>query len=103
MAELLFSQEADATLTRLEADPAQQLLVGRLHAALDLLEADPGLALCRRRRFALIDLWGKAVAVGDEDWLILWEPGHQSDTVVVHTIAPAPRRVSLHICTDWVP
>ena len=90
MAELLFSEQADATLTRLEADPSHQLLGGRLHSALDLLEADPVSAACRRRRFALIDLWGMAVAANGEDWLILWEPGHQRDTVVVHAIAPAP-------------
>lgn len=69
-AERLFSEQAEATLTG--------------------LEADLGSAACRRRRFALIDLWGMAVAANGEDWLILWEPDHQSDAVVVHAIALAP-------------
>lgn len=96
MAELLFSEQADDALTRLEADPSRALLTGRLHPALDLLEADPGSAACRRRRYALIDLWGMTVTADGEDLLILWEPGPGAvpgtvpGTIVVHAITPAP-------------
>lgn len=91
MAELLFDEEADALLTRLENDPAADKLVGRLHSALDRLEADPGDAWCRRRRFQTIALWGIGVVSNDEEWLILWEYSNDTDdAVIVHAIVPAP-------------
>lgn len=89
MATLLFSPEADELLNRLEADPAERRCAGRIHTALDRLEADPGDARNRRRQFTTIDLWGIAVTCGDDEWLILWEPGDH-DTVIVHQIVPAP-------------
>lgn len=94
MAELLFSEQADAQLDELEADPARQLLVGRLHTALDQLERDPGAAECRRRRFPNIGVWGISVVADGDEWLILWEPGDATtttqDTVIVRAITPAP-------------
>ncbi|HVM53808.1 MAG TPA: type II toxin-antitoxin system RelE/ParE family toxin [Acidimicrobiales bacterium] len=89
MATLVFSPEADDELTRLESDPRRHRLAARLNTALDALEANPGDAHNRRRRFDTIGLWGIAVVAGDEEWLILWEPG-DGDDVVVHHIIPAP-------------
>jgi hypothetical protein len=89
VAELLFSPEADAVLTRMEADESQRGCAGRLNVALDLLEADPGDARNRRRRFQTLGLWGIAVVCGDDEWLILWEP-QDDEVVVVHHIVPAP-------------
>lgn len=89
MAELAFSPEADDVLTRLEADGDRRHCAARLNAALDALEADPGDARNRRRRVNTIGLWGIAVTCGDDEWLILWEPG-EDDVVIVHHIVPAP-------------
>lgn len=89
MAELLFSPEADTVLAHMEADERQRRCAARLNSALDLLEADPGDARNRRRRFNTIGLWGIAVVCGDEEWLILWEPGDDG-AVIVHHIIPAP-------------
>jgi hypothetical protein len=88
VAELVFSPEADAVLTSIEADDSQRHCAARLNSALDLLEADPGGARNRRRRFNTIGLWGIAVTCGDDEWLILWEP--RDDVVMVHHIVPAP-------------
>lgn len=76
-------------LSVLEADPSQAGLAARLHHALDQLEADPRSADCRRRRYQNIDLWGIPVVDGNEEWLILWEPG-DDDSVIVQAITPAP-------------
>jgi hypothetical protein len=89
VAELVFSPEADQVLSRLEADEIQRGCAARLNSALDLLEADPGDVRNRRRRFNTIGLWGIGVVCGDEEWLILWEPG-DDDVVIVHHVIPAP-------------
>ena len=88
MSELLFSTEADTTLSRMEADESQRHCAGRINTALDLLETDPGNERNRRRRFHTIGLWGIAVLCGDDEWLILWET--HDDNVVVRHIIPAP-------------
>ena len=88
MTDLLFSAEADETLTRMEADEGQRHCVGRIHTALDRLETDPGNERNRRRRIHTIGLWGIAVLCGDDEWLILWEA--DDDNVVVRHIVPAP-------------
>lgn len=89
MPELVFSEQADEMLSELESDPTRALLVARIHSELDVLEADPGAAECRRRRFENIGLWGIPVAANDEDWLILWEPRSDDETLVA-AITPAP-------------
>ena len=89
MTDLSFSPEANELLDRLEADPSQLRLAGRLNSALDRLEADPGAAENRRRRFHTLDLWGIPVVCDDEEWLILWELMDET-TILVHHIVPAP-------------
>lgn len=89
MASLAFSPEADDQLNRLEADPARSRLAARINQALDHLEADPGDARNRRRRVNTLGVWGIAVVVDDDEWLILWEP-LDGDEVLVHHITPAP-------------
>ena len=89
MVELLYSPEADAILDDLERDPIKTPLLQKINDALDLLEANPGSAQCRRKRFALVDLWGMPVIARGEEWLILWEPT-SSDAVLIHAIVPAP-------------
>ena len=89
MVELLYSPQADDTLDTLEADATRTSLVQKINDALDLLESDPGSALCRRKRFALVDLWGMPVIDRGEEWLILWELT-SSEAVLIHAIVPAP-------------
>jgi hypothetical protein len=57
--------------------------------ALDRLEADPGDVGNGRRRFHELGVWGIAVVVDDEEWLILWEPLDGDGVLVQHT-TPAP-------------
>ncbi len=87
MAELNFGPEADEVLTRLENDPTTERCAERLNSALDLLAANPGDAHNRRRRFAAIGVWAIAVVCGDDEWLILWEPGDGDDVTVHHIVS----------------
>lgn len=89
MPELVYSEQADEMLDELAADPARALLTARIHSALDLLEVNPGSAECRRRRFDNTGVWGIPVSANHEDWLILWEPYNDGETLV-SAITPAP-------------
>lgn len=73
MAELLFEEHADATLSALESDPARARLLERINAVLDILEADPGDRRVRRRRYHLVEAWGVPVSGDGEEWLVLWD------------------------------
>ncbi|MDZ7732995.1 MAG: hypothetical protein U5R31_07630 [Acidimicrobiia bacterium] len=85
MAELLFSPEADESLSALERDPKFATLVGKIHAALDLLEADPGDVRCRRHRYQNVGVWGMVVSAEGEQRQIYWEPVEE-ELVHVHAI-----------------
>lgn len=89
MADLFFDEEADRTLTALEADAARSQLAERVQAVLGSLADDPGHARLRRHRFE-IGLWGVIVRGSGEDWIVLWEPHPEThDAVIVHYIGPA--------------
>jgi hypothetical protein len=89
VAELSFGPQADDLLTELEADPVRVRLLEALNSALDRLEQDPGDVWCRRRRYQNLGVWGIAVPVSGDLWLVLWEDG-PGDSVIVHSITPAP-------------
>lgn len=93
MPDLWFDPEADATLTRLEQDPARQGLVLAIKQVLRLLERDSGTRFLRAIRFQDPPLWCVIVRNGDEDWAVLWG-GHPTatDTVVIHYIGPGDFR-----------
>lgn len=89
MVDLYFDEEADRTLTVLEADSTRTELVDRIRAVLDALAADPGQAWLRRHRFQ-IGLWGVIVRGASEDWIVLWEPHPETDDgVIVQYVGPA--------------
>lgn len=89
VADLFFDEEADRTLTALEADAARSQLAERVQAVLDALADDPGHAWLRRHRFE-IGVWGVVVRGSSEDWIVLWEPHPETDdAVIVQYVGPA--------------
>jgi hypothetical protein len=89
VADLYFDEEADRTLTALDADPTRAQLAERVNEVLDALERDPGSATLRRHRFQ-IGVWGVVVSGSGDDWIVLWEP-HPTldDAVIIQYIGPA--------------
>ena len=91
MADLYFSEEANALIEELERTPSRRHLLGRLNTALDTLEADPQDVRCRRRRFDTIGCWAITVISSEGDWLILWSERNELCTEVnVRAITPDP-------------
>ncbi len=92
MADLLFDEEADAELIRLENDPGSEAIVRVLEERVFRpLAHDPTDPTLRRRRFTN-GLWAVTVWVGDDEISVLWDGEDLPATVVVRWIGKLPHR-----------
>lgn len=84
MVELVFGEEADEALTRLEADPRQRPLLLAVLSALRLLAEAP----YHRRNNRLTYLGARRISLPEFGWMVLWT-WYESE-VLVQYIGPTP-------------
>lgn len=80
MAELVFTEEADAALTELERDRGRSRLLREVNHYLGRLEAHPEDGDLRKRGY----LGGAfRIDLDTDDWMIAWEHGPGPDEITI--------------------
>jgi hypothetical protein len=84
-AELVFSEEADQALTKLEGEPRSLPLLGLVNATLAGLAEDPYHRRNNRQAYS----GARRINIPDSDWMVLWA-WHEGEALVKY-IGPRPR------------
>ena len=92
VADLIFDEDADAELSKLESDPANKSIITALEEKIfRLLAVDPTDPTLRRRRFSN-GLWVVTIWVGNEEISVLWDGEDLPETVVIKYVGKLPHR-----------
>jgi hypothetical protein len=89
MGELLWTEDADESMNRLEADPMSHHVLMAVRRTLGRLEADHNDPRLGTRTFST-ENYGhvRATPVRIEDWYVFWRPVHDTGDVLIIDLGP---------------
>jgi hypothetical protein len=81
---LLFTEQADESMDRLEADPGRHHVLEAVERTLDRIETNPSDPRLGTRSF-VTEVYGgvRATPVRVDDWHVFWQPGPRSDEITI--------------------